>query len=223
MENSNLLIRYASDILQEANIEKDKWAVGGGTVLSEIFQHRLSKDIDIFVDDIQLLSSVSPKINDVSSEALHYNEGAQFVSLTFPEGKVDFIASPPVTSFQATYKDFCGIDVYVEDPVEIVSKKVFYRGNFAVPRDLFDLAVVYKSNRRNDLISALKGMPDKVEALSKGVCHRLDDGNFKLYSIGYQNKLLSKGKNLVDKELNICSELFCKVNRDFRIKIPDQR
>ena len=43
------------------------------------------------LDDIQLLSSVSPKLNDNSSEVLYYDEGSQFVSLTYNEGKVDFI------------------------------------------------------------------------------------------------------------------------------------
>ena len=53
-------------------IQKDQWAVGGGTILSEIYHHRLSKDIDIFVDDVQFISALSPKINDASSEGSGY-------------------------------------------------------------------------------------------------------------------------------------------------------
>ena len=142
MENSKILLENAIDILTEAGIQKNRWAVGGGTVLSEIYHHRLSKDIDIFVDDVQFISALSPKINDASSEAMYYEEGSQFVSLTYREGKVDFIASPQITKFSAKQMDFYSNHVYTEDPVEIVSKKLFYRGNFAVPRDIFDLAVV---------------------------------------------------------------------------------
>ncbi len=216
MENSEVLLEYAVSILSEAGIQEEQWAVGGGTVLKELYHHRLSKDIDIFIDDIQLLSSVSPKLNDNSSEALYYDEGSQFVSLTYNEGKVDFIASPSVTEFSPHRINFYGKDVYVEDPVEIVSKKLFYRGNFAVPRDIFDLAVVYDSNRKKDLISTLKGMPDKVEQFYKSIEKKVMMKEFVPYSKEYEMMILPKGKNYINKEVDICNELLRKINRKYK-------
>lgn len=37
------------------------WTLGGGTVLMFRYQHRLSKDIDIFVPDPQYLGYVTPR------------------------------------------------------------------------------------------------------------------------------------------------------------------
>lgn len=67
------------------------WAVGGGTVLSHYYDHRLSKDIDIFINDPQFLSSLSPRLNEIANEAAGYDETGSFISLTFPEGEVDFM------------------------------------------------------------------------------------------------------------------------------------
>ena len=71
MENSEILLGRSKKILQEAGIEPTEWAVGGGTVLCHYFHHRLSKDIDIFLKDIQLVGAVSPRLNDEASDALH--------------------------------------------------------------------------------------------------------------------------------------------------------
>ena len=216
MENSKFLLEKALDILNEADFQEGQWAVGGGTVLSEIYHHRLSKDIDIFIDDIQLISTLSPKINDVSSEALYYNEGSQFVSLTYREGKVDFIASPQITKFSAKEMDFYSHHVYVEDSVEIVCKKLFYRGTFAVPRDLFDLAVVFESNRKKDLLLALNDIPDKVETFYEAILQKLDIKKFEPYSINCVNMILPNGKKFKNKELVICSELLNSLNKKYK-------
>ena len=44
-KNEQLLAR-AIEITKEAGMGKEMWAVGGGTVLSHYYDHRLSKDID---------------------------------------------------------------------------------------------------------------------------------------------------------------------------------
>ena len=69
MENSKILLQKAIDILEEADIKDDEWAVGGGTVLAHYYNHRISKDIDIFINDIQLLTLLSPRFNDMSEDA----------------------------------------------------------------------------------------------------------------------------------------------------------
>ena len=91
MDNSEILLERAIKSLEEASIKDDLWAVGGGTVLSSVYGHRLSKDIDIFISEPQLLSRISPRFNPVTEEALDYEETNSFVSLTFPEGKIDFV------------------------------------------------------------------------------------------------------------------------------------
>ena len=55
MDNSNskILLDRAIKILDYANIDISSWAIGGGTVLAHHYNHRLSKDIDIVIDDMQ--------------------------------------------------------------------------------------------------------------------------------------------------------------------------
>lgn len=84
MENSQILLTKALMALKEADITTDQWTVGGGTVLAFYYNHRLSKDIDIFLSDNQLLSRLSPRLNNNTEDALDYDEMSNYISLTYP-------------------------------------------------------------------------------------------------------------------------------------------
>ena len=45
--------------------------------------------------------------------------------------------------------------IFVDDDIEIVTKKVFFRGASLHPRDLYDLVTVYLGPRRSELVNAL--------------------------------------------------------------------
>ena len=49
MENSEILLQYALNAMKEAGLPDGVWSIGGGTVLAAYYNHRLSKDIDIFI------------------------------------------------------------------------------------------------------------------------------------------------------------------------------
>ena len=119
MDNSNskILLNRAIKILDYADIDISSWAIGGGTVLANYYNHRLSKDIDIFIDDMQLLNSLSPRFNDISENADDYDEMANYISLAFPEGKIDFIVGSQLTDFKSQKQLFLGHKVYLEDAV----------------------------------------------------------------------------------------------------------
>jgi hypothetical protein len=206
MENSKKLLNHAIDILQEGNVAAKRWSIGGGTILANSYYHRLSKDIDIFLDDVQILSVLSPRFNNKSEDALDYDEMSQYISLTFPEGKVDFIASPQITKFPAQKQQFLGHEVLLDDPVEIVSKKLYFRGGQVLPRDVFDLAVLFASNRRQDLLSAALAMPDKVNQFVNAFSKQMQNPDFKPYSVTYADMLLHGGKPFQNKEFQVCKE-----------------
>ena len=131
------------EIAKHGGIEHPTWTFGGGTVLMLRHQHRLSKDIDIFVPDPQYLGFVSPRLSDVAeSVTLDYVEGPNYIKLLRPEGEIDFVAAPNLT--QSPYEEWniLGRQVKVETSAEIVAKKLFHRGDRATARDLFDLALV---------------------------------------------------------------------------------
>lgn len=210
MENSEILLNRALEALKSINIPTDYWAVGGGTVLKNIYNHRDSKDIDVFIHDAQFLSSLSPNLNDVTTESLDYNEMANYISLTYPEGKVDFIVAGQITEFSPSQKDFYGHRIMVEDPVEIVCKKIFYRGSEALPRDIFDLAVVFNSNRQKDLVKAAT----KIEKSFNEFAATFRRLSLKpKYSDRYPEMLRYEGLKLKGKEYQICEKFVSLVKK----------
>ncbi len=96
------LLHHAYSLVDEIathGIQNPFWTFGGGTVLMLRYRHPMSKDIDIFVPDPQYLGFVSPRLSD-AAEAVSdkYVEGPGFVKLLRPEGDIDFVASPNLTS-----------------------------------------------------------------------------------------------------------------------------
>jgi hypothetical protein len=130
-----------------------RWSLGGGTVLMFYFAHRKSKDIDIFVPDPQFLGYVNPRIGgrgeDVTSD---YKDAADYVKLFLPEGEIDFVASPTLTENPFEEHEVLGRKILLETPVEIVAKKLWYRGDRATPRDLLDLALVIEHHYSEILV-----------------------------------------------------------------------
>ncbi len=65
------------------------------------------------------------------------------LKLRFPEGEVDFIVGGRlIEAVSLAEKHIRGRDVRVEQPIEIVAKKCFYRAADFTARDIFDLAVL---------------------------------------------------------------------------------
>lgn len=119
------------------------WTFGGGTVLMLRYNHRFSRDIDLFVPDPQYLGYVSPRLSqaaeDISSD---YIEQGIFVKLVLDAGEIDVVASPNLTPDPFEIWEIMGQPVRVETAAEIVAKKLYHRGDRATARDLFDLATV---------------------------------------------------------------------------------
>lgn len=120
-----------------------RWSLGGGTVLMFYYAHRKSKDIDIFVPDPQFLGYVNPRLGGRGEEiTTEYKDGTEFVKLFLPEGEIDFVVSPTLTENPFEEHEVLGRNILLETPIEIVAKKLWYRGDRATPRDLLDLSLV---------------------------------------------------------------------------------
>ena len=120
------------------------WTLGGGTVLMFRYQHRLSKDIDIFVPDPQYLGFVTPRLSDIAAAVStdYVEDQSSYVKLIRPEGEIDFVASPNLTKTPFETWSIEGHHIRVETAAEIVAKKLWHRGDRATARDLFDLSLV---------------------------------------------------------------------------------
>ncbi|HEX7635791.1 MAG TPA: nucleotidyl transferase AbiEii/AbiGii toxin family protein [Noviherbaspirillum sp.] len=140
------LLRHAFTLVDEIakhGMANPFWTFGGGTVLMLRYGHRLSKDIDIFVPDPQSLGYVNPRLSDAAAEiTADYEESAQSIKLTLPEGEIDFVASPNLTGDAFEEWVLWNRPVRVETAAEIVAKKMWHRGDQPTPRDLFDLCLV---------------------------------------------------------------------------------
>lgn len=127
----------------ESMIVGASWTLGGGTVLMLRYDHRASKDIDIFVPDPQYLGYVTPRLSAVAeSISSNYEESAEAVKIICAQGEIDIVVATPLTnpSFEACA--FQGRAINVETTAEILAKKMWYRGNMATARDLFDLCAI---------------------------------------------------------------------------------
>jgi Nucleotidyl transferase AbiEii toxin, Type IV TA system len=106
-------------------------------------EHRLSKDIDIFIDDPQYLGLLTPRFQAwFGIEEGSYDEAAHYIKLRYPEGEIDFIVSNALSDVPRTTFDFRGRVLPIETPAEIALKKLFHRAEGLKPRDIFDIAVV---------------------------------------------------------------------------------
>jgi predicted nucleotidyltransferase component of viral defense system len=133
----------AIDSVGEPVFSPGIWSFGGATVLMRRYRHRFSKDVDIFVPDPQHLGYLDPDLNE-TVEALtpkHLRE-ANSLRLYFDQGEVDFIAAAPVTDNARVVETILGRKVQVDTSIEIVAKKLRYRGAEFTARDVFDFALV---------------------------------------------------------------------------------
>jgi hypothetical protein len=121
----------------------DDWTFGGGTALMLHYEHRISRDIDIFLRDPQLLTRLTPRLNDrAASLSRDYVEASNFLKLTCHGGEIDFIVAPSLTDAAFVERDVDGLRLRLETPVEIGMKKAFYRTADLLPRDVLDIALI---------------------------------------------------------------------------------
>ncbi|WP_051524418.1 nucleotidyl transferase AbiEii/AbiGii toxin family protein [Sulfurihydrogenibium subterraneum] len=141
------LLNLAVDILEEANINTDDWAFGGGTALMFYFHHRKSRDVDIFLKNPQLLTRLSPRLNEKAEEiSKEYIEQANFIKLKLNSQEIDFIVAPNLTGLKPKKVKIDSKEIYIEQPEEIIAKKLFYRPESLKIRDIIDTVEVFKNS-----------------------------------------------------------------------------
>jgi len=152
------LFSVAYQILQDYSISD--WSFGGGTALSSIYyNHRMSYDIDIFLEDYSAIQKIISAQKEVCKN-LGIDElavDASFTGITFYlEGgslKLDFVYSPALTSNPYNYKTvFRFTDIKVQTPLEIIAKKLKFREKATI-RDFVDYAI---SQEQDKIMTKLK-------------------------------------------------------------------
>lgn len=122
-----------------------RWTLGGGTGLALKLNHRVSYDIDIFLEDAGHLRALSPNRNAASRAiSSRWQEPGHYLRLEREEGVVDFIIAAQQTDLTPWNYRFKGRDIPVEEPAEILAKKLKYRGSRIIPRDIFDILALHR-------------------------------------------------------------------------------
>lgn len=150
-----------------------EWILGGGTALMLHAGHRLSRDIDAFIDDPQYLGILSPDVTDVW-DCRTWDKAAHYLKLRYAEGEIDFIVSGPLSGLAATFHEVDLADppakrkvtIQIEHSAEIALKKMHYRPTMLKARDIFDIAVV-ECIDREALVGNLNAISCKKSALLK--------------------------------------------------------
>ena len=93
-------------------------------------EHRISYDIDIFLESSAVLRAVSPNRN-AAARALtsHWHEPGHYVKLECEDGAIDFIVASRQTDLAPWRYDFKDRAILVEAPAEILAKKLRYRAH----------------------------------------------------------------------------------------------
>jgi len=144
------LIRRAVARLQAIGLDTRDWTWGGGTVLMLRYQHRQSRDVDIFINDVQYLSYLSPRLDDrETDDLLEYHEQANHLRLEYPEGEVDFLTVAPVfpgLNPQTMSLEGLPGDIQLMQDKEILGQKLHYRAAGFTGRDLYDFVAVTRGD-----------------------------------------------------------------------------
>lgn len=160
---------------------------GGGTALAiYYYQHRLSFDIDLFATDMQVLNYLSPK--HWIDETNHFNSSS-YIDLSHHirvlekknNIKIDVLISQSSTTNYLVddSKSLFDQTVYVENIEDIIAKKIVYRRNDNLTRDIIDIgiSITQKDNFLDNILSSGLINHKDIEELYDSLSH-LDKQTF---------------------------------------------
>jgi hypothetical protein len=142
----------AVDSVTTADQPPPAWTFGGGTALAIDIGHRLSYDIDAFMDSALIIQKLVPIGNPVT-KAICWNDQTARPDYQYPGhylklivkdvGEIDFLGAALLLENATTAFEFEGRTIKRERPAEIIAKKIYHRGSTFKSRDVFDLAGAY--------------------------------------------------------------------------------
>lgn len=151
-----------------------KWTLGGGTALALKIHHRISYDIYIFLEDAGHLRALSPNRNQAARAITEkWQEPGHYIKLLCDEGGIDFIVAATLTNLTPWLYKFKGREISIEEPAEILAKKLKYRGSQIIARDVFDILACYRADPEIVKIAVLAAPEGTRHAVDR--IHRMAD------------------------------------------------
>ncbi len=129
--------------------DEPAWTFGGGTSLAIDLGHRVSYDIDAFMDSAKVIQRLVP-IRNIVTRIICWNNETERPDFHYPgnylklfvkgAGEIDFLGASALLDDATTPFEFNGRSIARERPSEVLAKKIYYRGSTFKSRDIFDLA-----------------------------------------------------------------------------------
>ena len=146
------LTLQAIDSVTSENALPPYWTFGGGTALSIDLGHRISYDIEAFMDSARIIKELVPVNNPITRE-ICWDAARQTANYRYPGhdlklivtgiGEIDFLSASSLVDGSTTEFDFNGRIIDRERPCEVIAKKIYYRGSTFKSRGVFDLAGIF--------------------------------------------------------------------------------
>ena len=143
------LTLQAIDSVTAENEPPPYWTFGGGTSLAIDLEHRISYDIDAFMDSARIVKQLVPVNNhatraicwDAARQKANYQYLGHYLKLILTDvGEIYFLTASSLVDGSTTAFNFNGRIIDRERPCEVIAKKIYYRGTTFKSRDVFDLA-----------------------------------------------------------------------------------
>ena len=139
------------------------WSFGGGTALAQRLGHRISYDIDLFIESAADLKALTPNANPAMKRLAGENKcdyPGFYLKVPYgaplPVGEIDIIIATGLTDMPCTDWTFQGRQIRLETNDEIMAKKCCFRASTFKVRDVFDLAATLHND--TTILSRLKPM-----------------------------------------------------------------
>lgn len=207
------------DLLQKALVALDSleggagpWTFGGDTALAQILGHRISYDIDIFLDSSTALKKLAPNVNPVTKSLCDtWQWPGKYLKLTLRgAGEIDFLNAPSFID-NPTYELKVGErSIAAERSAEIATKKLVYRASTYTARDAFDLAAIFLLDR--SALREIAQCPAITQHVVSSALNRLN-----LAKSRYQAEMrslinaTSRGEEFIDGACDIALEALAEI------------
>lgn len=173
--------------IEKQSTLKNWWVFGGGTALAMFhFKHRKSFDIDIFITEAQVFDFLNPKWY-IDETTLFDNNEYRFDGIshhiqlkTKDDIKVDFLLNESIIN-KPIKNDILDLnyELFYESIEDIIAKKIKYRKEDNLTRDIFDIAMAISLDKEliKNLVFSRFISFDDLDILNSSL-NRLDEKKY---------------------------------------------
>lgn len=190
------------------------WTFGGGTALAQILDHRVSYDVDIFLDSSTALKNLAPSVNPVTKSLCDtWQWPGKYLKLIVADvGEIDFLNAPSYIE-NPTYQLQIGErSIAAERSAEIATKKLKYRASTFTPRDAFDLAAIYLHDHA--ALEEIARCPATTNVVVSAALNRLSVARYSFQS--EMRRVINpspRGEEFIDRSCEVALEALTEIQR----------